>query len=404
MEGRKTKLRAGAPEEVGMLPERVAYARDLCARWVNQGHTPTLGVCVARHGVIVLNEAFGILGPGPESPLLAHDALFPIASVTKAVTATLVMQLVEDGLLGLNRPVVDYLPELSREGTEEMLVHHLLTHSSGYPWHSDPPMVDHLTKKTRAGFQPPPCLPGHHPTIHNYLSLFWDAPRVAAVGEVMIYSNFNYELLGEIVRRVSGRTIEALARERIFGPLGMNDSYYVVPESESHRVVQRARGLPGGDTIDFFFPALGSRAMQEMPSAGGGIASTPLDMTIFCQTMLNQGRYGDARILSPAAVEAMTRDQIPGIKALLFGKVMERASYGYGWLVASPTKWKYFDGSLQSLGTFGHSGGGGSSIWIDRAHDLVGAYFEVATHITEQWDFLWNFDLFQNVITSAVEG
>src|SRR5438876_18531 len=102
MQGRRTKLRPGSPEDVGMLPERVAYARDLCARWVQQGHTPTLGVCVARHGVIVLHEVFGVRGPGPESPLLTHDALFPIASLTKPVTATLVMQLVDDGLLGLN--------------------------------------------------------------------------------------------------------------------------------------------------------------------------------------------------------------------------------------------------------------------------------------------------------------
>ncbi len=79
-----------------------------------------------------------------------------------------------------------------------------------------------------------------HPLMHQWLSLFWDAPRVARAGEVMIYSNHNYELLGEIVRRLSGRGLEQLARERVFDPLGMTDSYYVVPASESHRVVQRA--------------------------------------------------------------------------------------------------------------------------------------------------------------------
>ena len=96
-----TKLRTGSPEKVGMLPERVARVRDLCARWVTEGHKPTLGVCVTRRGVIVLLEAFGVLGPGPDSPPLSGDALFPALSVTKAITATLVMQLVEDGLLGL---------------------------------------------------------------------------------------------------------------------------------------------------------------------------------------------------------------------------------------------------------------------------------------------------------------
>jgi CubicO group peptidase (beta-lactamase class C family) len=399
-----TTLRAGSPEEAGMLPERVRYARDLCARWVKEGHTPTLGICVARRGVIVLNEAFGVLGPGPDSPALDLRALFPVMSVTKPITATLVMQLVEDGLLGLNRPAKDYLPELSGEGTDEILVHHLLTHTTGYPWHTDPPFVEHMAKKLEAGFEPPPCPEGQNPLMHGWLSVFWDAPRVAGVGEVMVYSTHNYELLGEIVRRLSGRGLEELARERIFDPLGMRDSYYVVPESESHRVVQRTSGLPLADPDPPVVPfGIGSREMQELPSAGHGSFSTPRDMAVFGQMFLNGGRYGDARILSSASVAAMTRDQIPGIGARFFDKVMPHGSWGYGWAVASPSKWKYFDGSLLPLGTLGHPGAGGSNLWIDRERELVGAYFEVCTHVTENWEFLWNNDLFQNAITSAVE-
>ena len=139
-----------------MLPARVAHARDLCARWVEEGHTPTLAVCVARRGVIVLDEAFGVLGPGPDSPPLERDALFPICSLTKPITATLVMQLVEDGLLGLNRPAKDYLPEISGDGTDEILVHHLLTHTTGYPFQIDPPWLEHEAKKLLAGFEAPP--------------------------------------------------------------------------------------------------------------------------------------------------------------------------------------------------------------------------------------------------------
>ena len=163
-----------------MLPERVAHVRDLCARWVEEGHTPTLGVCVARRGVIVLHEAFGVLGRAPTRRRSAHDALFPVASITKPITATLVMQLVEDGLLGLNRPAKDYLPEISGDGTDEILVHHLLTHTTGYPFHTDPPMLKHASRKKRAGFEPPPCPEGLHPIVHEWLSLLWDAPRVAA--------------------------------------------------------------------------------------------------------------------------------------------------------------------------------------------------------------------------------
>jgi len=396
------QLRDGTPDEAGMLHDRVAHARDLCARWVKEGHTPTLGVCVARRGVIVLHEAFGILGPGPDSPPLARNALFQASSIAKPIVATLVMQLVEDGLLGLNRPVVDYLPEVSGEGAEEILVHHLLTHTSGYSFDLDPPWGEHIRKKLQAGFEPPPCPEGLHPFIHKKLSRFWDAPRVARAGEVMIYSGHNYELLGEIVRRLSGRGLEQRARERVFDPLGMRDSYFVVPASESRRVVQRAPGLPFTDPVPGF-PRMGSRESQEIPSANFGLLTTPLDLTVFGQAILNGGRTGDARILSPAAVAAMARNQIPGVQARYVKHAATDASWGYGFAIASPAKWKYYDGSFQSLGTLSHSGGGGAMFWIDPEHELVGVYFEVITRLSAALDQLWNFDLFQNVITAAVD-
>jgi CubicO group peptidase (beta-lactamase class C family) len=398
-----TEIRPGSPEAAGMLPERVALARDLCARWVKEGHTPTLGVCAARRGVIVLHEAFGVLGPGASSPPLGRDALFPVMSITKPITATLVMQLVEDGLLGLNRPVRDYLPEISGDGAGDILVHHLLTHTSGYPWEGDPLMIEHAERKKRAGVEPPPCPERQRPVIHELLWLLWDAPRVAGVGEVMNYSSHNYELLGEIVRRLSGRDLDELARERIFAPLGMQDSYYVVPEPESQRVVQRAPGLPLADAAPPY-EAAGSRQMQENPYAGVGVFSTPRDLVVFGQMFLNGGCYGEARVLSPAAVAAMTRNQAPGLRArVALWKEIENASWGYGFGIASPTKWKYFDGSLHALGAFCHPGAGGSMLWIDPHNELVIAYFEITTRVTEEWEFVWNFDLFQNAITAAVE-
>jgi CubicO group peptidase (beta-lactamase class C family) len=148
---------------------------------------------------------------------------------------------------------------------------------------------------------------------------------------------------------------------------------------------------------------LGSRQMQATPYGGAGLFTTPIDMAVFAQAVLNGGRYGDARILSPAAVAAMTRDQIPGLRALIVGKESARASCGYGFLVSSPTKWKYYDGSLLALGTFGHPGAAGQMFWVDPEHELVGAYFEVVTRMTPDWIFLWNFDLFQNAITAAVD-
>jgi CubicO group peptidase (beta-lactamase class C family) len=227
---------------------------------------------------------------------------------------------------------------------------------------------------------------------------------VARAGEVMIYSDHNYELLGEIVRRLAGRSLEETARERIFAPLGMTDSHYVVPESKSQRVVQRPADVPFGASNDPLMPCFGSRAFQETPYGGAGVFSTTRDMTVFGQMILNGGRYGDSRILSRAAVAAMTRDQIPGLRArIAMWKEAAHASWGYGFGIASPSKWKYFDGSLQPLGTLIHPGAGGVVFWIDREHELVGVYFEVTRRLTEDLELLWNFDLFQNAVTAAVE-
>ena len=116
------KLRAGTPAEAGMSAERIERLKTLAAGWVAEGVHPALCVLVARKGVIVLHEAFGRLRPDPASPLLAKDSIFPLSSMTKPITATLAMVLVEDGLLGLSRPVQEYLPEFEGDGKDSILV------------------------------------------------------------------------------------------------------------------------------------------------------------------------------------------------------------------------------------------------------------------------------------------
>jgi CubicO group peptidase (beta-lactamase class C family) len=387
-----------------MLPERVAYARDLCARWVESGHTPAISVCVARRGVIVLHEAFGRLRPEPDSPPLDRRSLFPLSSVSKPILATLVMQLVEDGLIGLNRPVRDYIPEITAGGAEEILVHHLLTHTSGYSDYGEEPMVSHVARKVSEGYLPPPCEANQHPGHWTLIHLFLDAPHARRPGEIMIYANHNYELLSEIVRRVSGRSHWELARERIFGPLGMHDSFYIVPDCEAGRVVQRPLDAVGGAPENPLNQGLSSRQMQQSPYGGGGVFSTPLDMTTFGQMFLNRGCCGNARILSCASVAAMTRDQIPGTEALFIGHEMERAGWGYGWGIETPTKWKQYRGGLRSLGSYDHGGLGGTFTWVDPFQQLVGVYFEVTLRTNEEkTEQYWNADLFQDVIAAAVE-
>jgi len=394
-----TKLRYGTPEEAGMLPDRIEHVRRLAEGWVIDGHTPSLVVLAARRGVICLHEAFGVLTPEEDSPLLQLDSIFPISSITKPITATTIMILVENGLLGLNRPVVDYIPEVCGEGTEEVLVHHLLTHTSGY---NDIALFEFARKRDRNAAIPP-CEETQHPLVHELLAIHYPAPLWKQPGVEMSYCNQNYLLLGEIVRRVSGQSLADFAKERIFDPLDMTNTNYIVTESLGSQIVKRPPDAPFAQRISRFNEGVDSRQMQETPYGYAGVFSTTMDMARFGQMFLNHGRYGDVRVLSRPAVSEMTRDQIPGIGAELFGKVVPEAEWGFGWAVPGNIKWKYFTGSLGSpWKTLGHPGAGGASLWIDTLNEIVGVYFEVTLEVTPHFEHKWDYDLFTNAVTASV--
>jgi CubicO group peptidase (beta-lactamase class C family) len=386
------ELRYGDPEEAGMSARRVQHIAHLAQGWVEREITPTLVVLAARRGVIVLHEAYGRLGPEPDAPTLPRDALFPMSSLSKPITATAAMILVEDGLLGLNRPVAEYIPEFTGEGKHMVMVHHLLTHTSGL---RDEDLDKHAEAKKRS-VAIPPAAATQHPLVHEHLFLRYDAPLWKAPGVEMSYCSHGYELLGEIVRRVSGQNLADFARERIFEPLGMTDTSYALPAAKQGRVARRASDAPEVvlDTPDY----------QYTPWASGMVFTTALDLAIFGQMFLNGGGYGDARILSPATVAEMTRNQIPGIGAeFILDQHFPEAGWGYGWSINGNKKSRLF-GSLYSPAAFEHGGSGGVFLWIDPAYDLVGVYFSVVPRLKSEvdFDYDWCADLFANAVTAAV--
>ena len=297
------KLKAGTPEEVGMSAQRVRHVVDLAEDWVAQGIHPGLVLLAARRGQIVLHEAFGRLTPDEDSRPLELNALFPLTSLTKSITATVAMILVEEGRLGPNRPVAEYIPEFTGEGKDKVMVHHLLTHTSGL---TSEDVEAHKQQKMGTVEIPPPD-GTQDPAIHEYLFLGYDTPLTIPPGTEQRYCDYGFEIVGEIVRRVSGQSLTDFARERLFEPLGMKDTTYIVPESESHRVVKR----PADGPLAF----LNSREWEQTPWAAPGAYSTAMDMAVFGQMFLNRGIYGDTRILSPVTVAEMTRNQIPGISS-----------------------------------------------------------------------------------------
>jgi len=392
---RVMQLRTGVAEEVGMSTRRLRGVVRIAERWVAQGTTQALVLLVARRGAIVLHEALGRLTPDDDAPSVKRDTIYPMTSLTKPITATAAMTLVEEGLLSLQRPVSDYIPEFIGEGKKMVMVHHLLTHTSGL---RDEDVLAHAEKKRDLVTIPRPE-ETQHPLIGEMLWLRYDAPLWKAPGVEMCYSNYGYNLLGEVVRRVSGQSLADLASDRIFQPLRMEDTFYVVPESVRARIVRRPAEAPF--TIGVVAPGLGTRGHEELPLASAGVYSTAADIAVFGQMFLNRGSYGDVRILSPASVSEMTRNQIPGISSRWVDEFFPEATWGLGWSIHGNKK-ALRGGSLHSPQAFSHQGAGGIGVWVDPVYDLVGVYFSVVLEMIDSLHAKTCFDLFMNGVTAAV--
>ena len=203
-------------------------------------------------------------------------------------------------------------------------------------------------------------------------------------------------MIGEIVRRVSGKSLNDFTSKNLFDPLGMKDTTYIVSEQVSHNIVKR----PSDGPLAF----IDSREFQMTPRAALGVYSSAMDMAIFGQMLLNRGVYGDARILSPVTVDAMTRNQIPGISGQFVDEYFPEALTGFSWFIKGNKKVVLYGETLQSKNTFIHSGAGGIAFWVDPEQEIVGCYFSVdhgPITISENYKYSRS-DLFINAVTAAI--
>ena len=295
------KLRYGTPEEAGTIPKRVDVIKNLCARWVEQKAFPAIVALVAHKGIIVLHEAFGKQGPEPDSPPVEIDSIFPLASMTKIVTAAVAMSLVEDGLLGLHLSLCHYIPELTGENKDKIRISHLLTHTSGF---NDESLGNHVDWKAimdnelagdiKKAKEAAPNEFIQHPFITRTLSLGYDAPLATMPGTEMYYMDHNYNLLCEVIVRVSGKSLYENAKERILDPLGMKDSYYETPDSVRNRIVGRPsdfHGLNGWTTgLKFHWVVMGLSQPRWIWQYSGKCALMVVFMTINVYYVVNPFR------------------------------------------------------------------------------------------------------------------
>lgn len=382
-------------DTVGMSSERIGWARDLVATHVASGRSPSAVAVVLRHGQPVLAEAFGVRGPHGEP--LDLDDVWPIASAGKPFTSAVMMTLVEEGLIGINDPVVEYIPELTGPGDDEVLLHHLFTHTAG--WESAQHSGRLLEYLASGRLSEPP--PGRDLITHLFLSLALDPIRVAPPGARMQYDNSHYELLAEIIRRQTGGTLDASLRERIFEPLAMTRSAGIVGEDLRPYLVTRAPGLPLGPDWPV---SLEGPVWESSDSGAAAVHVSAPDLAVFGQMILDGGIGDSGQVLSPAAVRSLVTDQIPGVPAEFHGETIPDASWGYGFSVYRGRPFAYFGGALVPPGTVLHPGIGGSSYWIDFEHEIVGVYFEVITKMSPMNEPISGIGhRFQDVITAAVE-
>ncbi len=381
------KLRYGMPEEAGMLPERLDVAGELTKRWVEQNILNSAVILVARRGTIVLHEAFGRLNFEPDSPPIGLDTIYLMTSLTKPVTATALLCLVEDGLVGLNHPVVDYIPEFVGEGKEKVMVRQLLTHTSGI---TDQDVEKHSAEK-RNKVNVPACDDTQHPILNEYLFLGYDAPLSLMPDKEMRYCNYNYDLVGEIIRRVSGMSMDRFVTDRIFEKLGMSDSHYGTPEYKRNRIAVRSDRLT--ERVKW-----SDSLLRDWRSGSSGMTSTALDMSIFAQMFLNKGVYDNERILSQSSAAIMTQNQIPGIGAIYRDQIIPKACWGYGWSIIGE-KNAIDRGSLRSSKSFGHGGWGTVYLWCDPIYEIIGAFFSTSNNAERTYK---ESGLFENIVMSSI--
>jgi uncharacterized protein YbbC (DUF1343 family)/CubicO group peptidase (beta-lactamase class C family) len=301
---------------------------------IDAGEIPGAVVQVGRGPAVLMRRAIGSRALEPRKEPMTVDTVFDAASLTKVVaTTSCIMKLWEQGRIRLNDPVTRYLPEF-QAGSSAITVRHLLTHFSGLR-----PDVDLV-----------PAWTGHETGIQKALI---DKP-VAAPGETFIYSDINFILLGEIVHRLSGKPLDVYAREILFRPLGMRDTMFKPPAALRPRIAPTERDLDGR-------PLRGTVHDETTRFMGGvaghaGMFTTAADLSRFAQMILNGGALGKTRLFQPATIRKFTEPQTPPDQPVL---------RGLGWDIDS--RFSGNRGELFPIGSHGHTGFTGTSLWLDPA-------------------------------------
>jgi uncharacterized protein YbbC (DUF1343 family) len=320
-------------------PPKLSDVDAIINKAISKNELPGAVLVVGHRGRIVYEKAYGMRAYAPRRQRMTVNTIFDLASLTKVyATAPSIMLLFQQGKIDLNEPVAHYLPQFGANGKSQITVRMLLTHFSGL---RPDPII-------------PPGVKGYKAILHI---IYADHP-VAPPGMRFIYSDCNFIVLGQLVQKISGLPLNVFAQRYLYRPLGMYHTRFLPPKSWIPRIAP---------TLDVHGVPL--RGVVEDPTAramGGvaghaGLFSDAHDLAIFSQMMLNngripRGRYRGRYLFQPSVVHKMTSVQSPPWSPDL---------EGLGWDIDS-----LFDsnrGGLFPIGSYGHTGYTGTSVWIDPA-------------------------------------
>ncbi|MFN2516260.1 MAG: serine hydrolase domain-containing protein, partial [Pyrinomonadaceae bacterium] len=342
------------PARVSVSTQKLSQIDAVVDREISQHRLPGAVVLVARDGRVVWRKAYGARVVEPLREAMTTDTIFDLASLTKVVaTATSIMMLVERGKVRLSDPLSNYIPEIKGEGRERITIELLLTHRAGYA-----PDFDLKERWT-----------GYDEAIKRLVR----EPLRNPAGAKFVYSDIGYIALGEVVHRASGLTLDEFARRNIFAPLGMRATSFRPNSNLRARIAptEKRRGQlsylgdapqnAGAEEDKWLRGEVHDPTSYRMGGVAGhaGLFSTADDLAVYSQMIVNGGKYRGVRILAPLTVAEMTRPRL----------VSEGGwARGLGWDLN--TSFSTNRGDLFPLGSFGHTGFTGTSIWIDPASKM----------------------------------
>jgi uncharacterized protein YbbC (DUF1343 family)/CubicO group peptidase (beta-lactamase class C family) len=350
--------RRPASAAAGVDPTRLAAIDEVVERAIAAGQLPGAVVVVGRGDTVLYEKSYGQRAVAPIAEPMSLDTIFDLASLTKVVaTTTAVMQLVEQGTVRLTDPVAAWVPGFERFGKGGITVRHLLTHVSGLrpdvdlgePWKGYEAAVDLAVNEVPA----------------------------AAPGAQFVYSDINFFLLGHIVARASTQPLEQYVARHVFAPLGMTDTGFQPPLERVGRIAptERCRFLdawpckaPDAEPLRGVVHDPTARRMGGV-AGHAGLFSTARDLTRFARMLLGGGAIGPRRVLAPLTVAKMIAPATPATM---------RAQRGLGWDI--DTSFSANRGELLPLGSFGHTGFTGTSMWLDPRTQLFVIFLSSRLH------------------------